>query len=264
MPVTWYCFFHRGISTGGLSDAERGKVVEGGGQRWQSPDGVCPYAFARASPLFRRRTSRPCWPLSWNSRTLRTARTVFGKAAACDGSASPDSCRASRARQYRNRECYATGMPSPIPLRHGARGLCSYLVHYPGPAENEQAWLDHYTTTHAPLMCALPGVRAVAVDTPAAVVSGLAVPVRQGAAAQQSRFRFRAGALGCAVFACLGKLCAPMSGSSPPMTAAASMCRWRRSSCPATIPFGLRADLDPPPAPGSSMTRACGTAPATN
>ena len=28
MPVTWYCFFHRGVSTPGLSDAERRKVAE--------------------------------------------------------------------------------------------------------------------------------------------------------------------------------------------------------------------------------------------
>ena len=82
------------------------------------------------------------------------------------------------------RRAYAVADPvSDIPRR-----VCSYLVHYPGPAEDEQAWLDHYTVKHATLITALPGVRAVTVDTPAVVVSKL--PFRSSKALLRNKVVF--------------------------------------------------------------------------
>jgi hypothetical protein len=40
---------------------------------------------------------------------------------------------------------------------------CSYLVHYPGPAEDMNAWLYHYVTHHPQLMRGFPGIRHIEV-----------------------------------------------------------------------------------------------------
>ncbi len=47
-------------------------------------------------------------------------------------------------------------------VRPGASGLpCSYVVHYPGPAADINAWLTHYITSHPPIMRRFPGIRGI-------------------------------------------------------------------------------------------------------
>lgn len=50
---------------------------------------------------------------------------------------------------------------------------CSYVVHYPGPAHDLNAWLDHYMTGHPPLFRRFPGIRAIEILTPVDWVSHL-------------------------------------------------------------------------------------------
>lgn len=45
-------------------------------------------------------------------------------------------------------------------------GLCTYLVAYAGPAEDEEAWHAHYLAHHPPIMARLPGIRELEVYTP--------------------------------------------------------------------------------------------------
>lgn len=56
--------------------------------------------------------------------------------------------------------------------RHGDIG-CTYLVAYPGPAEDLNAWLSHYIRSHASLMSRFPAIRAVEVCTRIDYCSGL-------------------------------------------------------------------------------------------
>jgi hypothetical protein len=42
---------------------------------------------------------------------------------------------------------------------------CSYLVHYPGHAEDLNAWLHHYLTHHPQLMMRFPGIREIEIFT---------------------------------------------------------------------------------------------------
>ncbi|MBA4491082.1 EthD family reductase [Paracoccus sp. S1E-3] len=58
----------------------------------------------------------------------------------------------------------------------GGDAACSYLVHYPGPAQDLNAWLSHYATHHIPLMMRLPGVRAVEMLTRIDYLSALPFP----------------------------------------------------------------------------------------
>ncbi|WP_102224819.1 hypothetical protein [Acidimangrovimonas sediminis] len=53
-------------------------------------------------------------------------------------------------------------VPDPQPPVPGA---CSYLVHYPGPAEDLSAWLGHYVAHHPPLMVRFPGLRQLEILT---------------------------------------------------------------------------------------------------
>jgi hypothetical protein len=65
----------------------------------------------------------------------------------------------------------------PVPdavLRTPADGLpCSYLVQYPGPAADLNAWNGHYNRHHPPLMASFPGVRAIEIYTRIDWVDGL-------------------------------------------------------------------------------------------
>ena len=42
---------------------------------------------------------------------------------------------------------------------------CTYLVHYPGKAEDLNLWLDNYYAHHRQLMTRFPGIREVEVAT---------------------------------------------------------------------------------------------------
>lgn len=53
--------------------------------------------------------------------------------------------------------------------------LCTFLVHYPGPAEDTRAWHAHYVRHHPSIMTTFPEIRDVAVYTPAIVVSGITI-----------------------------------------------------------------------------------------
>ena len=53
-------------------------------------------------------------------------------------------------------------VPEPGPVSPDA---CSYIVYYPGPAEDLTKWLDCYISQHPPLMKQFPGVRELEVLT---------------------------------------------------------------------------------------------------
>ena len=187
MTVAWYCFFHRAAPAGGLSDAEREKAVEA----VAGSPGLRKGYVHTPSPAPHPHAGRDIAP-------VLALELEFADVADCEAALRqqgglrrlaepgfvPGLAGTTASQQGMLRRSYAV----PDPAGHGVTGLCSYLVHYPGPAEDEQAWLDHYTTSHAPLMSALPGVRAVAVDTPSVVVSGL--PFRFAGALLRNKVAF--------------------------------------------------------------------------
>ena len=76
------------------------------------------------------------------------------------------------------RRCCAAASPCPTRRRAPSRGVrpCSFLVHYPGPASDLNAWNRHYNLYHPPLMARFPGVRLVEIYTRLDAVSGLGWP----------------------------------------------------------------------------------------
>ncbi len=69
------------------------------------------------------------------------------------------------------RRDYPVDQPDHAP---GARP-CSFVVHYPGPAEDVNAWLAYYIDGHPPLMRRMPGIRGIEILTPVDWVSHLPV-----------------------------------------------------------------------------------------
>lgn len=50
---------------------------------------------------------------------------------------------------------------------------CSYLVHYPGHAENFNLWLTHYLEYHPQIMCQFPNIREIEIYTRVDWIGGL-------------------------------------------------------------------------------------------
>jgi hypothetical protein len=61
----------------------------------------------------------------------------------------------------------ARSFPVPDPQVRTAPGElpCTYLVHYPGAADDLNAWLSYYITHHPPVMARFPGVREIEICT---------------------------------------------------------------------------------------------------
>jgi hypothetical protein len=64
-------------------------------------------------------------------------------------------------------------VPDPASRRSPGVLPCSYLVQYPGPAADMNAWHAHYNTHHPPVMAKFPGVRAIEIYTRIDWVCGL-------------------------------------------------------------------------------------------
>lgn len=61
----------------------------------------------------------------------------------------------------------ARSFPVPDPKFRSAadRPHCTYLVAYDGPAEDLNAWMTHYITSHPPIMARFPGIREIEICT---------------------------------------------------------------------------------------------------
>lgn len=65
---------------------------------------------------------------------------------------------------------------------------CSYVVHYPGPAADMNAWLGHYIAGHPPVMRKFPGIRHIEILTRVDWVTAL--PFTPVAHMQRNRVMF--------------------------------------------------------------------------
>lgn len=50
-------------------------------------------------------------------------------------------------------------VPEPVRGQAASDPFCTFLVHYPGAAEDLNAWLDHYVRCHPPIMAKFPRIR---------------------------------------------------------------------------------------------------------
>ena len=77
----------------------------------------------------------------------------------------------------------------PVPeAEFGTEEPCTFLVHYPGPSDDADAWLEHYDAHHPAIMARFPGVRQVATYRPVAWSGGL--DWRRGRVMQRNKVAF--------------------------------------------------------------------------
>jgi uncharacterized protein (TIGR02118 family) len=67
-------------------------------------------------------------------------------------------------------------VPDPAFRTQAGRLACSDIIHYPGKAEDFDAWLAFYIESHVPLMRRLPGIRELELYTRIDWTSGLPWP----------------------------------------------------------------------------------------
>ncbi|MCB1339966.1 MAG: EthD family reductase [Pseudooceanicola sp.] len=60
-----------------------------------------------------------------------------------------------------------------VPEPRPADRMCSYVVHYIGPAQDLNAWLKHYVAGHPPIFQRFPGIRGIEILTRVDWISGL-------------------------------------------------------------------------------------------
>lgn len=77
-------------------------------------------------------------------------------------------------------------------LPPGGRPL-TFLVQYPGRADDLAGWLDHYDANHPPIMVRFPGIRAVSTFRPAAEWTS-ALPFARSEAMQRNKVVFDSAA----------------------------------------------------------------------
>ncbi|GHC29011.1 hypothetical protein IQ03_02859 [Gemmobacter caeni] len=65
---------------------------------------------------------------------------------------------------------------------------CSYVVHYPGPAQDYNAWMTHYIAGHPPIMRRFPGIRGIEILTRCDWISAL--PFARAGHMQRNRVLF--------------------------------------------------------------------------
>jgi hypothetical protein len=70
---------------------------------------------------------------------------------------------------------------------------CTFLVDYPGTADNLEAWLDHYDAHHPPIMTRFPDIREVATFRPVAETES-DLPYARGTSMQRNKVVFDSSA----------------------------------------------------------------------
>ncbi|MEI2384434.1 hypothetical protein [Breoghania sp. JC706] len=124
------------------------------------------YTPARASDLFTDDPGAPCFgfQLCYDEIEALEAAALAGgglHALATDGSLDGTRLAGATVRhQAMLTRHFPVAQPRPLPAVH-----CSYAVHYPGPAADENAWLDYYISSHPPIMARFPGILEIEILT---------------------------------------------------------------------------------------------------
>lgn len=170
MTFTWFCFFRHGDPNRRLSEADYRRLNETLGgctllqKAYVHTPSAAPHPYAGES-------NPPMLALELEFATLSACENSL-----CDNAELLKVLDPKSLESLANADATQQGMLGrtfPVADPDGGTGSnnCSYLVEYPGPAEDNQAWLLHYVTSHAAIMGKLPGIRIVAVYTPSVVAS---------------------------------------------------------------------------------------------
>lgn len=172
MTISWFCFFHHRDSNRRLSSEEHDKLRE-----WIRG---CPgliegwlYVPSTISHPYGAESVAPALALELKFATVADCEGNLGDAGVLQRLADPDFLQSLAGADATQQGMLGRSFDVADPGDDARTKFCTYLVDYPGPADDDQAWLDHYVTSHAGILVKLPGLRVAAVYTPAVVISML-------------------------------------------------------------------------------------------
>ena len=97
---------------------------------------------------------------------IEALEAVIGATGHLQALAAPDSWPSLRGTVVTQQAMLTRTFPVPEPRERAENETrCSYLVHYPGHAEDLNAWLRYYLTHHPQLMKFMPGIREIEMFT---------------------------------------------------------------------------------------------------
>ena len=198
MAISWFCIFQHDDSVRRLSAAEHQGLVK----LLRGCPGLVEGHLYTSSPLshpYSADSTGPILALELEFATIADCELNLTDNAHLLRLADPDFLPSLRGTDVAQQGMLVRHLPVASAVTATAdRSLCTYLVDYPGPAEDEQEWHRNYLESHAAIMCKFPGLRAAAVYTPATIVSQL--PVRIASSMLRNKVAFdSAEALGAAL-----------------------------------------------------------------
>ncbi|MFT5389854.1 MAG: hypothetical protein ACI8PT_000034 [Gammaproteobacteria bacterium] len=188
MTIAWFCFFDAPSDSARLSSGDRDGLLALLGSCEGIRRGYL-YLPAHAFDPYSDDGHGPALALELHFDDVRSCELVLRQdgplAVLANGTVIPGLGPAT----VRQQGTLARHYPVPTPLLATAlQPFCTFLVDYPGPASDERVWQQHYAAYHPPIMATFPGIRAVAIYTPAVLISGL--PFAPAPAMQRNKVVF--------------------------------------------------------------------------
>jgi uncharacterized protein (TIGR02118 family) len=192
MAISWFCFFHHDDRERSLSAAEHQALVA---MLRGCPNLIEGYIHTCSSGSLPKSAEsvRPTLALELEFATVVDCEINLRDNAYLLRLADPYFLPSLSGAEASQQGMLGRHFPVANPGDPNAEGsMCTFLVHYPGPAEDEQAWHHNYLESHAWIMRKFPRIRAAAVYTPAVIVSRL--PFRIATAMQRNKVVFDSAA----------------------------------------------------------------------
>ncbi|MBP1849601.1 hypothetical protein [Rhizobium halophytocola] len=116
-----------------------------------------------AEDLFNHDGASPPLGVQLHFETLDELETAVGPTGHLQALSSPGVLSGLKGAKVTQQAMVVRPYPVDDPMLRTSEGAlpCSYVVHYPGPAEDINAWLSHYIAGHPPIMRKFPAIRSI-------------------------------------------------------------------------------------------------------
>ncbi len=163
MRITWFATFH---GTAQLSDADRARVIEIVRATPRLDRGLV-YTPAQTRDPYLDDGASPPLALQLYFTDIADLETAVARGGHLQALAAPGALPSLAATTVEQQAMIARPFAAPDPqFRTPAGALpCTYLVHYPGTADDLNDWLSYYIAHHPVLMARFPGIREIEICT---------------------------------------------------------------------------------------------------
>jgi len=159
MAFTWFAHFEHEHSSAEIGDGDRRALIDllrrapglAEGRLYTPAVVATPFSADGPAPILALQLYFATLPALEAALAERDLRSI-------------DTLASLRGATVTHQAMFARSFPVPDP-KLTTTMPCTFLVHYPGPAQDVNAWLRHYMLHHTPLMAKFPGIRDIEVCT---------------------------------------------------------------------------------------------------